>query len=243
MPQILIILASALLIIKQFFGSFKVSDNQKKAFTIVLLAILIYIGYKFYLKSKLDKEIGSNIDAQLASRLKLAFDPYEMFGLGTDEDEVFKVANEIKAKTTYEAVASAYQTLYSKSLTTDLQSELSPSDYAKFTETVYNGGTPTGGMGSGGSTGGGGSTQPAPIKQVKTIAIANTFKLVNGKTEIIQKDIPKGTTLGKYIGGATLYFNGNPYPAIKFEYTEFSWLWPFYAVSTGFVLKSQVSIS
>ena len=67
--------------------------------------------------------------ATYAKQLKMAFDNDNWFGWGTNLKLVFQVFEEIPSKGMYKKVQSSYFDMYAKPLNSDLESELSSSEY------------------------------------------------------------------------------------------------------------------
>lgn len=67
--------------------------------------------------------------ATYARQLKLAFDNDNYFGWGTSVPMVLQVFNQLPSKAAYNKVQRAFQGLYNKSLTGELESELSSEEY------------------------------------------------------------------------------------------------------------------
>jgi len=67
--------------------------------------------------------------ATYAKQLKMAFDNDNAFGWGTNEEQVFRVFNEIPSKAMYTKVQREYSNMYGQSLNADLEDELSAEEY------------------------------------------------------------------------------------------------------------------
>ncbi|GAB3519517.1 hypothetical protein [Emticicia fontis] len=128
--QYVAIIAAVITLFKDTFsGLFK--SREIKFIGIGLLAYYLYTTTK----KKEEKEdiintLPDNEAAILAEQLHDAFHPFisePIFGWyppdGTDEDKVKSIALQMSTKKNYQAVAQAYQTLFSSSLETDLRSE------------------------------------------------------------------------------------------------------------------------
>lgn len=108
---------------------------------VVLVVVVIYLFITGFTKSKQQTYLdnaGTDVNTQQAQALRDAFNrsgiSYLMGVDGTDTDLVFQTAAQI---TDYKLVSDAYRVLYNSELTTDLQSELSRTDLAKFWSIVY----------------------------------------------------------------------------------------------------------
>lgn len=67
--------------------------------------------------------------ATYARQLKMAFDNDNWAGWGTNTDLVLQVFQSMPSKSTYQKVQNAYATLYNRSLTADLEDELTSEEY------------------------------------------------------------------------------------------------------------------
>jgi hypothetical protein len=89
---------------------------------------LVLLIRHFYKKEKgkvtASKSLEEGNPATYARQLGMA-----ILGVGTDEDAIFKVFNEIPSKAMYKKVQAAYTSLYGNELTTDLEDDLASSDY------------------------------------------------------------------------------------------------------------------
>ncbi len=75
--------------------------------------------------------------ANWAKRLKMAFDNDMAWGMGTDEEAIYRVFRELPTKKAYVEVQKAYRTLYQKDLNAVLQDELSSSEFTRVMA-IYN---------------------------------------------------------------------------------------------------------
>lgn len=87
----------------------------------------------FIKKTQANQSQKSSLDegdpATYAKQLKMAFDNDNSFGWGTNEEQVFRVFNEIPSKSMYTKVQKEYSNMYGKSLNADLEDELSAEEY------------------------------------------------------------------------------------------------------------------
>jgi hypothetical protein len=94
---------------------------------------LFFLARHFYNKTRKNSAEKKSLDegspATFAKQLKMAFDNDTWGGIGTDEEKVFSVFNQIPSKSMYAKVEKAYSDLYSNNLNSDLESELSSDEY------------------------------------------------------------------------------------------------------------------
>jgi hypothetical protein len=94
---------------------------------------LFFLARHFYNKSRKNtaekKSLEEGSPATFAKQLNMAFDNDTWLGMGTDEEKVFAIFNQIPSKSMYAKVEKAYTDLYSKNLNSDLESELSSDEY------------------------------------------------------------------------------------------------------------------
>ena len=76
-----------------------------------------------------NRSLEDSDPATFARQLQMAFENDNWAGWGTDEKQVFDVFNRIPSKAFYNKVQRAYRGLYNKDLTSELQKELSTSEY------------------------------------------------------------------------------------------------------------------
>lgn len=94
------------------------------------VVLLVRHFYKKWQTNRTEKHSLQEGDpATYAKQLKMAFDNDLPFGMGTDEDAIVKVFEELPSKKAYERVQQAYFRLYTRSLNADLEDELSSEDY------------------------------------------------------------------------------------------------------------------
>jgi hypothetical protein len=128
--QYVAIIIAAFTLFKDWFA-FLFKSREVKFIAIGLLAYYLYTTTKKKEeKEDILKTLPDNEAALLAERLHNAFHPLisePIFGWylpdGTDEEAVKSIALQMNAKKNYQAVAEAYQTLFSSSLEADLKSE------------------------------------------------------------------------------------------------------------------------
>lgn len=91
------------------------------------------VARHFIKKAQASQSQKSSLDegdpATYAKQLKMAFDNDNSFGWGTNEEQVFRVFNEIPSKSMYTKVQREYSNMYGKSLNADLEDELSADEY------------------------------------------------------------------------------------------------------------------
>lgn len=105
--------------------------------------LVLYFGNKLIQKVKFNevsKKLGDDINVQQAVALRNAINPSGIEWMrqydGTNEDAIFQIAAQI---TDFEKVSKAYyQLFFQRSLTNDLQSELSAEDFQKFLNLINN---------------------------------------------------------------------------------------------------------
>jgi hypothetical protein len=86
--------------------------------------------YKKAKKNSIEKNSLSEGDpATFARQLKMAFDNDNWMGWGTNNKMVMQVFRQIPSKAAYQKVQNAYFGLYNKSLTSELESELTSDEY------------------------------------------------------------------------------------------------------------------
>jgi hypothetical protein len=86
--------------------------------------------YKKAKKNSIEKNSLSEGDpATFARQLKMAFDNDNWMGWGTNNEMVMQVFRQIPTKSAYQKVQNAYFGLYNKSLTAELESELTSDEY------------------------------------------------------------------------------------------------------------------
>lgn len=94
---------------------------------------LFFLARHFFKKEKANQAQKSSLDegdpATYAKQLKMAFDNDNSFGWGTNEEQVFRVFNDIPSKNMYTKVQREYSNMYGKSLNADLEDELSSEEY------------------------------------------------------------------------------------------------------------------
>ena len=78
-----------------------------------------------------NRSLEDSDPATFARQLQMAFENDNWAGWGTDEKQVFEVFNRMPSKAFYKKVQRAYRGLYNKDLTSELQKELSTSEYNK----------------------------------------------------------------------------------------------------------------
>lgn len=91
------------------------------------------VARHFIRKAQENQSQKSSLDegdpATYAKQLKMAFDNDNYLGWGTNEEQVFRVFNEIPSKSMYTRVQREYSNMYGKSLNADLEEELSADEY------------------------------------------------------------------------------------------------------------------
>lgn len=94
---------------------------------------LFFLTRHFIKKAQANQSQKSSLDegdpATYAKQLKMAFDNDNAFGWGTNEEQVFRVFNEIPSKAMYTRVQREYSNMYGQSLNADLENELSAEEY------------------------------------------------------------------------------------------------------------------
>jgi hypothetical protein len=94
---------------------------------------LFFLARHFIKKVQANQSQKSSLDegdpATYAKQLKMAFDNDNSFGWGTNEEQVFRVFNDIPTKSMYTKVQREYSNMYGKSLNADLENELSSEEY------------------------------------------------------------------------------------------------------------------
>jgi hypothetical protein len=94
------------------------------------LVLLVRHFYRKWQTNRTEKHSLEEGDpATYAKQLKMAFDNDLPFGMGTDEEAIVKVFEELPSKKAYERVQQAYFRLYTRSLNADLEDELSSDEY------------------------------------------------------------------------------------------------------------------
>jgi len=94
------------------------------------VVLLIRHFYKKAKKNKVEKNSLTEGDpATYARQLKMAFENDNWMGWGTNNEMVMQVFHSMPSKATYQKVQNAYATLYNRSLTADLEDELSSEEY------------------------------------------------------------------------------------------------------------------
>jgi len=92
--------------------------------------MLARLFYKKAKKNSIEKNSLSEGDpATFARQLKMAFDNDNWIGWGTNNEMVMQIFHQIPTKSSYQKVQKAYFGLYNKSLTADLESELTSDEY------------------------------------------------------------------------------------------------------------------
>lgn len=92
--------------------------------------LLVRHFYKKARRNVVEKRSLTDGDpATYARQLKMAFDNDNWMGWGTNTDMVMQVFQSMPNKATYQKVQNAYATLYNRSLTADLEDELSSEEY------------------------------------------------------------------------------------------------------------------
>lgn len=92
--------------------------------------LLIRHFYKKARKTQVEKRSLTEGDpSTYARQLKMAFDNDNWMGWGTNTELVNQVFQSMPNKATYQKVQSAYATMYNRSLTADLESELTSDEY------------------------------------------------------------------------------------------------------------------
>lgn len=123
--------------------SIRVSETQKaeNLKTVVIYSALglgtatglFFLARHFFKKVQANQAQKSSLDdgdpATYAKQLKMAFDNDNSFGWGTNEEQVFRVFNDIPSKSMYTKVQREYSNMYGKSLNADLENELSSEEY------------------------------------------------------------------------------------------------------------------
>ncbi len=116
-------------------------EQKRKFRKNILIGLGITVGVlvsakkiKKIIKNKTDKE--NTPDVQFAKRLRTAMSPSGVWWMpdGTDEKGIMEVAKDISnnSEVKFNNVQTAYKRLYNSSLSDDLQSELSTSEYTEF---------------------------------------------------------------------------------------------------------------
>lgn len=94
---------------------------------------LLLLARHFYKKSLANISQRHSLEegdpATFAKQLKMAFENDNYFGVGTNEDLVKKVFEDIPTKGMYSKVQREYSRLYGKSLNADLEDELDSNEY------------------------------------------------------------------------------------------------------------------
>lgn len=118
-------------------------DEQKiqNLKTVVIYSVLgagTATGLFLLARKMIKKAISNNTEkhsldegdpATYAKQLKMAFDNDMAFGWGTNEQQVFRVFNEMSSKSMYTKVQREYSRMYNRSLNADLEDELSSDEY------------------------------------------------------------------------------------------------------------------
>lgn len=92
--------------------------------------LLIRHFYKKAKKTVVEKRSLTEGDpSTYARQLKMAFDNDNWMGWGTNTEMVTQVFQSMPSKATYQKVQNAYATLYNRSLTADLEDELTSEEY------------------------------------------------------------------------------------------------------------------
>lgn len=92
--------------------------------------LLIRHFYKKAKKTVVEKRSLTEGDpSTYARQLKMAFDNDNWMGWGTNTEMVKQVFQSMPSKSTYQKVQNAYATLYNRSLTADLEDELTSEEY------------------------------------------------------------------------------------------------------------------
>jgi len=98
----------------------------------------LYFAGRAVVRSDREKNAGSRVfdgreaPAQFAQRLSLAFQNCGWWGcLGTDEEEIYRVANEVPSRSAWGNVEREYRRLYGRTLSIDIEAELDTADYMK----------------------------------------------------------------------------------------------------------------
>lgn len=92
--------------------------------------LLIRHFYKKARKNVVEKRSLTDGDpATYARQLKMAFDNDNWAGWGTNTRMVLQVFQSMPTKATYQKVQNAYASLYNRSLTADLEDELTSEEY------------------------------------------------------------------------------------------------------------------
>lgn len=94
---------------------------------------IFFLGRFLYKKAVANstekKSLEEGNPATYAKQLKMAFENDNWLGWGTNVTQVNQIFKEIPSKSSYQKVQAAYFNLYSKSLNSDLESELSSDEY------------------------------------------------------------------------------------------------------------------
>lgn len=94
---------------------------------------MFFLARYFYKKAKKNSVENNSLNegdpATFARQLKMAFDNDNWMGWGTNTNMVMQVFREIPSKSSYQKVQSAFFSLYNKSLTSELESELTSDEY------------------------------------------------------------------------------------------------------------------
>ena len=110
--------------------------KTRKIATYALGGTAVIVGgraaYKAFRKSQLLKQVDKP-EVQQALAFQQGLDPYDMFGLGTDEKLIMNTATEV---TNWPAVIQAYKTITGGDLLMDLKGDLSNAEYSKLTAAI-----------------------------------------------------------------------------------------------------------
>lgn len=97
---------------------------------------VVYAGHRMIRQAQINRqERNSTIEgnpATYAKQFKMAFDNDNVFGWGTNEDQVFNTITAIPTKKMYSKVQDSYYKLYARNLNADLEDELSSDEYNRF---------------------------------------------------------------------------------------------------------------